>query len=45
MKAFLRPGDYPHRNAPELLGLGYKTSSVARQGLLSGRNRVHVQLV
>jgi len=30
---------------PDFMGLGYETSSVARQGLLSGRNRAYVQLV
>ena len=34
-------GDIP----PDFMGLGYETSSVARQGLLSGRNRSYVQLV
>jgi hypothetical protein len=30
---------------PDFMGLGYETSSVARQGLLSGKDRVYVQLV
>jgi hypothetical protein len=30
---------------PDFMGLGYETSSVARQGLLSGKDRGYVQLV
>jgi hypothetical protein len=30
---------------PDFVGLGYEISSVARMGLLSGRNRTYVQLV
>ena len=30
---------------PDFLGLGYETSSVARTGLLSGKDRAYVQLV
>jgi hypothetical protein len=31
--------------APDFMGLGYEISSVARPGLMSGANRVYVQLV
>jgi len=31
--------------APDFMGLGYEISSVARPGLMSGTNRVYVQLV
>ena len=41
----IRPDERLGSIAPDFMGLGYEISSVARPGLLSGRNTCYVQLV
>jgi hypothetical protein len=41
----VRAGERLNAIAPDFVGLGYEIASVARPGLLSGANKVYVQLV
>jgi hypothetical protein len=41
----VRTAERPNAIAPDFMGLGYEIASVARRGLMSGKNKGYVQLV